>query len=1039
MAIEFARFRAIGRSGGKGGAVVVAAYIDRTAIHAERTNRTYDFSGKDDSIYSEVILPVGAPEQFRDPVQLWNAAAAMEKRVDSQEAFEITVALPRDDKVTDAQRIEMTRAFAKEHFVDHGLAAHVAVHAPHEGDKTENIHAHILVTTRRMDEHGFNPKKARDLNPAFRNGVLIKSPDHAWGHKWRDFQNQFFRANGIDLRVDDVSIVPQKHLGKDGARAQQKGVNDALANDRLRAEATAWSDPDSILQHMVRNRPTFTERDLNRALMKHIGDQKEAFKIRERIMALPDLVSLVTRGENEATGRYTTRQVYHLETQTRRYADSANDTKRHGVNHARLAEIAKRYTLREDQAGALFHATGSNGVAVIEGRAGVGKSHVANAIREAYEGSGYQVIGLAPTNTVARDMTADGFSHATTFHSELFRLKNGKSKWDDRTAIIADEAAMTDTKILHQTFKEAKRAGAKVILIGDDRQLASIEHGGMFTGLKDQFGSVAIEQVVRQKEEWQRHAAEDLAAGRYRDALKGFSKHSAICWRSTVGEARHQLVRDWAIDNWHHPHKSRFVFAYTNAEVNQLNKAIREVRIREDILPREGVMFQTNHGRETFSVGDRIQLTDTDKRKGLLNGEMGTVTAVTSGQVRFKTDVGQDLVFDPRDFSGFRLGYAGTIYRGQGKTIDQTYLLHSHHWRSNAAYVALTRQKENAKLYVPENVAGDIDALTRQIARLDHRGPATAYDPAPKPGLEIPELSTNLRYHFRRLVSAKGISEREAALVDLRNDRSAIEDYNRLVAPLRAAVSWDLSDGTFGERRQALRDLRSGPGDITEAIATGARWTTRFAVHRAVGAVPELRSAIRIFRLVRKAYRVSGQVARAAERNVAQAAALREAGRPVETDQTNDARWQKLRQRIDKLQASQTAREKAHAVLSLTWQRYQKNPKDPKAIHALAHAAERFLKTPDVLEKADARTLARNVVNVVGATAETLKTAGDLTIEAAGLIPTVRPFVTAFKILQTAASGLDEALKQHQHQANSRSNDQSHDRSYGDDDGGYSY
>ena len=111
------------------------------------------------------------------------------------------------------------------------------------------------------------------------------------------------------------------------------------------------------------------------------------------------------------------------------------------------------------------------------------------------------MIGLAPTNAVAQDLrTEGGFTRAATVHSELFRIKNGLARWSRDSVVIVDEAAMLDTPVTGELMAEAKRAGAKLILAGDDRQLASIERGGLFAELKKRHGSAAITEVTRQRQ-----------------------------------------------------------------------------------------------------------------------------------------------------------------------------------------------------------------------------------------------------------------------------------------------------------------------------------------------------------------------------------------------------------------------------------------------------------------------------------------------------------------------------------------------------------
>ena len=312
------------------------------------------------------------------------------------------------------------------------------------------------------------------------------------------------------------------------------------------------------------------------------------------------------------------------------------------------------------------------------------------AIRQAYEKAGYRVIGLGPTNAVAEDMRGDGFGHAATVHSELFALNNGRTSWNRRTVVMVDEAAMLDTKLMAMVTAHAHEAGAKLILVGDDRQLSSIDRGGMFGALKDRHGAAELSEVKRQHKIDERRASEMMAEGNFHDALGIYDQKGAIHWTRTQGEARAALIEQWAKDSAADPAKTRFVFAYTNDEVDKLNAALRAVRRERGELG-EDRLLDTAHGRAAFAAGDRIQFTGTDKKAGIQNGRAGRIEAIEGTSVKVKLDGrnGAMLTFDAAAFDRFRHGYAGTIYRGQGRTLDQTYLYHSEHWRSAASYVAL--------------------------------------------------------------------------------------------------------------------------------------------------------------------------------------------------------------------------------------------------------------------------------------------------------------------------------------------------------------
>src|SRR6202011_4089106 len=88
---------------------------------------------------------------------------------------------------------------------------------------------------------------------------------------------------------------------------------------------------------------------------------------------------------------------------------------------------------------------------------------------------------------------------------------------------------------------------------------------------------------------------------------------------------------------------------------------------------------------------------------------------------------GRLVEWSASEFAGFRHGYAGTIYKGQGRTLDHTYLYHTHHWRSAASYVALTRQRESAQVFVARETARDTSQLARQMAREEIRAASVAW------------------------------------------------------------------------------------------------------------------------------------------------------------------------------------------------------------------------------------------------------------------------------------------------------------------------
>ena len=500
-------------------------------------------------------------------------------------------------------------------------------------------------------------------------------------------------------------------------------------------------DAGAVLEALTKQRSTFTPTQLHRALEKEIirpgrhgddraTDERLLARFESAVLAHPELVRLSNTPGGEIT-RYSTRTVLEAELHVLRAAQGLVDNKGHAISddaRARVLGGTAFQSMTREQARAFRHATGAEGLAIIDGQAGTGKSFTTTAIRQVYEQAGYRVIGLGPTNAVAEDLRGDGFGHAATVHSELFRLNNDRTSWNRRTVVMVDEAAMLDTKLMAMITAHAHEAGAKLILTGDDRQLSSIDRGGMFGALKDRYGAAELSEVKRQHKIDERRASEMMAEGNFHDALGIYEQKGSIHWTRTQGEARAALIEQWAKDSAADPTKTRFVFAYTNDDVNKLNAALREVRKERGELG-EDHMLNTAHGQAAFAAGDRIQFTGTDKKAGIQNGRVGRIEAIAGStvKVRFDGKQGATLTFDAASFDQFRHGYAGTIYRGQGRTLDQTYLYHSEHWRSASSYVALTRHRDTTALFVARNTAADVKQLARQMGRVDDRRAASMF------------------------------------------------------------------------------------------------------------------------------------------------------------------------------------------------------------------------------------------------------------------------------------------------------------------------
>lgn len=712
MAIQFARVEYVSRSSG-GNACHKAAYNERSVIRCERTGELFNFKNKGDLSYHEILLPEGASSIFKDSKTLWNAAEKAEKRKDSQVAKESVIALPDNKEITHEDRIEITKRYANALFVSKGLAAQIDIHAPHDGEK--NWHAHVLATTRRFTKDGlaFSSHKARESDPTIKKGYVQKEVPP--GELYAQIQNDYFKEKGLDLRVDPTGIVAQNHIGPVRMR---KHMGDALERANLLREANEASvrNPWEILQKLTQKQSIFTEQDLNRFLVKHV-DKEDIHSVKQQVLTSKSIIPLYDKETKEITAYWTTQDVRQEEEKGVRFARAVNEKGDKIVKASSIIQVTQNRSLSSEQQQAVEFATyHSKGISIIEGRAGTGKSYTMQAIREIYEANNIRVIGLAPTNQVSIDMAKDGFQEAMTVHSFLFKQKNNRLPLKSDTIVIVDEAAMLGNTALVELLNVAKDHKIKVVMFGDDRQLSSVERGGMFRQLVEQFSSRELTDVRRQTG-WQKQVSELLSEGHTKKAAELLQEKGSIQWQHTKEASLAQLVKDWDEASQLNPTKNRLVLANKNVDVDTLNHAIREIRLSRGEVSATGYRCQTARGKEIFALNDRVCLTVTDKKLNLSNGAFGTIEAIDEKNCTIKLDGGKSVTFDPNQYHGLKLGYASTVYKSQGKTIPEIYVLHDASVNNKLNYVALTRHKESLKIYANHEETKNLSHFAHQISR----------------------------------------------------------------------------------------------------------------------------------------------------------------------------------------------------------------------------------------------------------------------------------------------------------------------------------
>ncbi len=700
MAIYHFSAKVISRANGSS-AVASAAYRSGSTLFDARLERQHYFSNKADVIHSEVLLPKGAPERLSDRTTLWNEVEAGEKRKDAQLAREVEFAIPREMSRTEG--IRLARDFVQAQFVDRGMVADLNVHWDRAEDGSPKPHAHVMLAMRGVGPDGFGAKER-----SWNDTALLQH----WREAWSAHVNERLTELGIDARIDHrsyaeqgIALEPQHKIGPAASRRPGQGLEAERIEDHARIARgngeKIIADPTVALDAITRTQATFTTRDLAVFAFRHSDGKDQYDRVMGAVRASPELVALGRDGRGDE--RFTSREMIATEARLEQAADRLAGTRDHftGAGHVvRALEAAegRGLTLSEEQRDALGRITARDGLASVIGYAGTGKSAMLGVAREAWEDAGYTVRGAALSGIAAENLEGGSGIASRTIASLEHAWTRGREQLGPRDVLVVDEAGMIGTRQMERVLSAAERAGAKVVLVGDPEQLQAIEAGAAFRALSERHGAAEITEIRRQRTDWQRDATRWLATGRTDEAIEAYRDRGMVAPADTREAARAGLVEGWDRQRQAEPGATRMILTHTNAEVRSLNAEARE-RLRASGDLGQDVDVQAERGERQFASGDRIMFLRNERSMEVKNGTLGTVERVSPQRMGVRLDDGRQVGFDVKDYAAVDHGYAATIHKSQGVTVDRTHVLATPGMDRHAAYVALSRHRDGVQLH----------------------------------------------------------------------------------------------------------------------------------------------------------------------------------------------------------------------------------------------------------------------------------------------------------------------------------------------------
>jgi conjugative relaxase-like TrwC/TraI family protein len=459
--------------------------------------------------------------------------------------------------------------------------------------------------------------------------------------------------------------------------------------------------------------------------------------------------------------RYSTPEMIKIERDLVATASRLAEQHGAGIDPSDIKARCVARGLSAEQTFAAEAATGPNAIVVIEGAPGSGKTTTLAPIVDAWQASGHRVIGTATAWRVARALQHDLNIEARATASWVDRLRKGERFLDDKSVLIVDEAGLLSSREMHALLSEVERAQARVILVGDRRQLQAIGAGPGLDLVVRSVEATRVDTIVRQRDAWARQAVTDFGAGRAGPALAAFQAHGCLDEAPSYRAALQRTVELWNQARAEHPDSSVLLIARTNRQVADISRAVRAELKREGVVrgTEANIEAVTPSGQATrveIAPGDKIRFQLRNDRLGVVNGTVATVTAVHTDPSKEPDKLGnvrrieavidnRRISFTPTDIADecgrARLGwaYASTVHGSQGMTVDRAIVLLDPQFDRHAVHVAASRARDNTRLVVDRS---QIDALTSSRLPLDRAQRAEAVSAEGRRTLLAGRLST---------------------------------------------------------------------------------------------------------------------------------------------------------------------------------------------------------------------------------------------------------------------------------------------------------